>query len=229
MIKAHPTDPMLRAFAADELTLPLAVGLSAHCELCPDCAARLKAFEEELAQQYLASPAEPELASHDEVALDVGFDAMLADILAQPEPVAAPVTYLPRAQPAELEVAGHAYRLPRVLARYRSPKWRHIGAIRQQSLPLDEMGARASLLHIDAGGRIPEHTHQGYELTLLLAGNIQDGDSLYQAGDFIWRDASHAHSPHTPDGCLCYTVQDAPVQFTKGLSRLLNGISQHLY
>jgi putative transcriptional regulator len=229
MIKAHPTDPMLRAFAADELPLPLAVGLSAHCELCPDCAARLKAFEEELAQQYLASPAEPELASRDEMALDAGFDAMLADILAQPEPVAAPVTDLYRAQPAELEVAGHAYRLPRVLARYRSPKWRHIGAIRQQSLPLDEMGARASLLHIDAGGRIPEHTHQGYELTLLLAGNIQDGDTLYQAGDFIWRDASHAHSPHTPDGCLCYTVQDAPVQFTKGLSRLINGISQHLY
>ena len=229
MIKAHPTDPMLRAFAADELPLPLAVGLSAHRERCPDCAARLKAFEEELAQQYLASPAEPELVPRDDVALAAGFDAMLADILAQPEPVAAPVIDLPRAQPAELEVAGHAYRLPRVLARYRSPKWRHIGAIRQQSLPLDEMGARASLLHIEAGGRIPEHTHQGYELTLLLAGNIQDGDTLYKAGDFIWRDASHSHSPHTPDGCLCYTVQDAPVQCTKGLARLLNGISQHLY
>ena len=229
MIKAHPTDPMLRAFAADELPLPLAVGLSAHCELCPNCAARLKTFEEELAQQYLASPAEPELDSRDEVGLDAGFDAMLADILAQPEPVAAPVIDLPRAQPGELEVAGHAYCLPRVLARYRSPKWRHIGAIRQQSLPLDEMGARASLLHIEAGGRIPEHTHQGYELTLLLAGTIEDGDTLYKAGDFIWRDASHSHSPHTPDGCLCYTVQDAPVQFTKGLSRLLNGISQHLY
>ncbi|MGY3917216.1 ChrR family anti-sigma-E factor [Aeromonas australiensis] len=227
MIKAHPTDPMLRAFAADELPLPLAVGLSAHCELCPDCAARLKTFEEELAQQYLASPAESELASGDEVALDAGFDAMLAEILAQP--LAESVSEWPRTQPTELEVAGHAYRLPRVLARYRSPKWRHIGAIRQQSLPLDEMGARASLLHIEAGGRIPEHTHQGYELTLLLAGNIQDGDTLYKAGDFIWRDASHSHSPHTPDGCLCYTVQDAPVQFTKGLSRLLNGISQHLY
>ncbi|MEH8119525.1 ChrR family anti-sigma-E factor [Aeromonas allosaccharophila] len=231
MIKAHPTDPMLRAFAADELPLPLAVGLSAHCELCPDCAARLKTFEEELAQQYLASPAEPELAPRDDVALDAGFDAMLADILAQPlaDPLSEQIRDLPRAQPTELEVAGHAYRLPRVLARYRSPKWRHIGAIRQQSLPLDEMGVRASLLHIEAGGRIPEHTHQGYELTLLLAGNIQDGDTCYQAGDFIWRDANHSHSPHTPDGCLCYTVQDAPVQFTKGLSRLLNGISQHLY
>ncbi|ATY79497.1 transcriptional regulator [Aeromonas veronii] len=231
MIKAHPTDPMLRAFAADELSLPLAVGLSAHCELCPDCAARLKTFEEELAQQYLASPAEPELDSRDEVGLDAGFDAMLADILAQPlaEPLSEPTHDQPRTQHGELEVAGQAYRLPRVLARYRSPKWRHIGAIRQQSLPLDEMGARASLLHIEAGGRIPEHTHQGYELTLLLAGNIQDGDTLYKAGDFIWRDASHSHSPHTPDGCLCYTVQDAPVQFTKGVSRLLNGISQHLY
>jgi putative transcriptional regulator len=145
------------------------------------------------------------------------------------EPLSEQVRELPRSQSGELEVAGQAYRLPRVLARYRSPRWRHIGAIRQQSLPLDEMGARASLLHIEAGGRIPEHTHQGYELTLLLAGNIQDGDTLYKAGDFIWRDASHSHSPHTPDGCLCYTVQDAPVQFTKGLSRLLNGISQHLY
>ena len=231
MIKAHPTDPMLRAFAADELPLPLAVGLSAHCELCPDCAARLKTFEDELAQQYLASPAEPELDSRDEVGLDAGFDTMLADILAQPlaEPLSEPTDDQPRTQRGELEVAGQAYRLPRVLARYRSPKWRHIGAIRQQSLPLDEMGARASLLHIEAGGRIPEHTHQGYELTLLLAGTIEDGDTCYQAGDFIWRDASHAHSPHTPDGCLCYTVQDAPVQFTKGLSRLLNGISHRLY
>ncbi|MFE8730232.1 sugar phosphate nucleotidyltransferase, partial [Aeromonas hydrophila] len=49
----------------------------------------------ELAQQYLASSAEPELTSRDDVALDAGFDAMLADILAQPEPVAAPVIDLP--------------------------------------------------------------------------------------------------------------------------------------
>ena len=139
MIKAHPTDPMLRAFAADELPLPLAVGLSAHCELCPECAARLTAFEEELAQQYLAPPAQTGMASSlDADGLDAGFDAMLADILAQPQPESLPE--LPRSEPSELEVAGHAYRLPRVLARYRSPKWLHIGAIRQQSLPLERDG-----------------------------------------------------------------------------------------
>ena len=221
MIKTHPTELMLRAFAADELPLPLAVGVSAHCELCPECAAQVQTLEAELANQLLA-PATPDQG------LPAGLDAMLAEILQQPVATAAELA--PRAQPApELRVAGQSYRLPRVLARHHAPKWRHVGAIRQHSLPLDEMGARASLLHIEAGGRIPEHTHKGYELTLLLAGTIEDGDTRYQAGDFIWRDASHAHSPHTPDGCLCYTVQDAPVQFTKGLSRLLNGISHRLY
>ncbi|MFM4703889.1 ChrR family anti-sigma-E factor [Aeromonas bivalvium] len=232
MIKIHPTDPMLRAFAADELPLPLAVGVAAHCELCPECALRLRTHEEELANAYLANdswandaPAPP--AAADDPA-EAGFDAMLAEILEQPMATATELAQIAPPLPV-LQVGGHAYRLPRVLARHHAPKWRHVGAIRQHSLPLDEMGARASLLHIEAGGRIPEHTHKGYELTLLLAGTIEDGDTCYQAGDFIWRDARHAHSPHTPDGCLCYTVQDAPVQFTKGLSRLLNGISQHLY
>ncbi|MGL4353699.1 MAG: ChrR family anti-sigma-E factor [Aeromonas popoffii] len=225
MIKTHPIHAMLRAFAADELPLPLAVGVSAHCELCPECAARLQACEEALARQYLEPVDEPTETSE---SMPVELDAMLAGILQQP--VVSPAELGQPVRPApELQVAGQSYRLPRVLARHHAPKWRHIGAIRQHSLPLDELGARASLLHIEAGGRIPEHTHQGYELTLLLAGNIQDGETCYQAGDFIWRDASHAHSPHTPDGCLCYTVQDAPVQFTKGLSRLLNGITHRLY
>ena len=221
MIKTHPTELMLRAFAADELPLPLAVGVSAHCELCPECAAQVQTLEAELANQLLA-PAAPDQG------LPAGLDAMLAEILQQPVATVAELAQQVRPAP-ELRVADQSYRLPRVLARHHAPKWRHIGAIRQHSLPLDEMGARASLLHIEAGGYIPEHTHKGYELTLLLGGTIEDGDTRYQAGDFIWRDASHAHSPHTPDGCLCYTVQDAPVHFTKGLSRLLNGISHRLY
>ena len=35
MIKTHPTEPMLRAFAADELPLPLAVGVSAIASSAP--------------------------------------------------------------------------------------------------------------------------------------------------------------------------------------------------
>ena len=63
MIKTHPTEPMLRAFAADELPLPLAVGVSAHCEFCPECAARVKQIEEALACQHLAPDAPDEMPS----------------------------------------------------------------------------------------------------------------------------------------------------------------------
>ena len=152
MIKTHPTELMLRAFAADELPLPLAVGVSAHCELCLDCAARLKGCEEELARQYL-EPADPPVAISETMPLEL--DAMLAGILQQPVASPAELGQPVRLAP-ELRVAGQSYHLPRVLARHHAPKWRHIGAIRQHSLPLDEMGARASLLHIEAGGYIPE-------------------------------------------------------------------------
>ncbi|HHQ4579880.1 TPA: ChrR family anti-sigma-E factor, partial [Aeromonas hydrophila] len=106
MIKAHPVQAMLRAFAADELPLPLAIGVSAHCELCPDCAARLRACEEELARQYLAPAEECE-------SLPAAFDAMLAGILQQPVASAAALSQSAAVQP-ELQVAGQSYRLPRV-------------------------------------------------------------------------------------------------------------------
>ncbi|PKG56926.1 anti-sigma factor, partial [Shewanella sp. GutDb-MelDb] len=30
-------------------------------------------------------------------------------------------------------------------------------------------------------------------------------------------------------GCLCYTVVDAPLRFTKGISKLLNPIGELIY
>ena len=105
MIKTHPTELMLRAFAADELPLPLAVGVSAHCELCPDCAARLKGCEEELARQYL-EPADQPAAISETMPLEL--DAMLAGILQQP--VASPPN------PANSATAPMARAMPRLRA-----------------------------------------------------------------------------------------------------------------
>lgn len=243
MIKAHPPQAMLRAFVAGELPLPLAVGVSAHCELCAECGARLDTCEGELAALHLADPVQagmpepgvgPELGEEEPSAPRFAaplqgrmpeLDAMLAQILCQPI-----LSGEESADPAPgLRVAGLDYRLPRALARYHTASWRRLGSIRHHRLPLAERGARASLIHVEAGGQIPEHLHRGFELTLLLAGHIQDGALSYQAGDFIWCEAGQIHSPHTPDGCLCYTVLDAPVQFTRGMSRLLNGMVRRHY
>ncbi|MGL5391190.1 MAG: ChrR family anti-sigma-E factor, partial [Shewanella sp.] len=37
------------------------------------------------------------------------------------------------------------------------------------------------------------------------------------------------HAPTTKSGCLCYTVLNAPLHFTKGLSKLLNPIGELIY
>ena len=65
-------------------------------------------------------------------------------------------------------------------------------------------------------GGIPEHTHKGYELTLLLAGTIEDGDTRYQAGGFhLARRQPRPQSPN-PGRLPLLHGAGCPVQFTKG-------------
>ena len=91
----------------------------------------MKEFEEALACQHLAPDAPDE-------ALPAGFDAMLAGILQQPVATEAALA-LPESPRPELRVAGHGTGC-RGIGTASCPRWRHLGAIRQVSLPLDEMG-----------------------------------------------------------------------------------------
>lgn len=81
---------------------------------------------------------------------------------------------------------------------------------------------------MEKGGRVPEHTHRGSELTLVLDGEFSDGVRDYDTGDFILLDNSHKHTPHSEaaEGCLVFSVVDKPLHFTSGLARLLNPFSQ---
>ena len=96
-------------------------------------------------------------------------------------------------------------------------------------LQLDEGEIHTSLLHIDPGGSVPEHTHNGFELTLLLAGSFTDEQGEYVAGDFIMLDKRHQHHPVSEHGCLCYTVANDSLHFTQGINKLLNPIGSFIY
>ena len=86
-----------------------------------------------------------------------------------------------------------------------------------------------NLLHIDKNGVIPQHKHKGYELTLLLSGAFEDQHGVYSKGDFIWLNGDIEHSPSTKEGCLCYTVQNAPLHFCSGISKVLNPLGSIIY
>lgn len=225
MISYHPESSWLRAFAAGELPPSLALAVSVHVELCPVCQRHLAALEAELASLALTEPAlEPEL----EAPGGPDWDAMLAAIMATPQSVGKPSAQA--CPPLQVDWQASAIALPRAMRHLVVPEWQQVGKVARARLDIAaSQHERTSLLSIAPGAVIPEHTHKGYELTLLLAGDMTDAEGTYRAGDFLLLDRRHEHSPSTHAGCLCLTVLDAPVHFTRGLPRLLNGFSGLLY
>lgn len=224
MINHHPDSQLLQAFAAGTLAPSLSIAVSAHLELCRRCSRQVHRLEARLAESLLHG----ELADDEPVTDDL--EAMLQQILqtpptASPDPddVVSPVLPV-------LDWQGQQILMPRALRQLLPVSWQRVGKVARARLALNEAdGSRANLLAIEPGGGVPAHQHAGYELTLLLAGNMLDEHGCYQAGDFLLLQGSQTHTPVTPDGCLCYTVLDAPVQFTRGLPRLLNGFGSLLY
>ena len=220
MIKHHPESTMIQAFSAGELPASLSIAVSAHLEMCPHCKAIADKMTQALADEHLDAAADTSNTQDDDA-----FAAMMSSITAQPvsEQVIKPHTA------KQIEVEQQTYALPRALTQFGDSKWSGLGNIQRARLALDEGEVHASLLQIGKDSAIPHHTHKGYELTLLLDGSFEDESGRYEKGDFIILNGEHRHSPYTAEGCLCYTVSNAPLHFTSGVSKLLNPIGRFLY
>lgn len=221
-ITYHPSDELLRSHANGELPESLSVAVSLHCELCSECKNKVEAISQELAKMTWQSNSQTMCTESNEPTVD--YTTMLESIMQ----LDTDDSYLMSTPTYHVSIADKTFEVPYLLHRYDDLKWNQLGAVSRARL-IEEQDTRSNLLHIAAGGEIPNHTHKGFELTLLLDGSFQDESGHYQKGDFIWLDASHEHSPKTTEGCLCYTVQNAPLHFTKGLSKLFNPIGGLLY
>ncbi len=103
--------------------------------------------------------------------------------------------------------------------------WRNIGStLRISHLKTGDPEHEFALYHIRAGGRIPEHTHHGTEMTLVLAGGFSDANGSYHKGDFLLRRPGDVHAPTAlqSEDCICLAVLDAPLKFTDWKFRWMN-------
>jgi putative transcriptional regulator len=216
MIKFHPNQQMLESFSAGELPLSLSIAISAHIELCDKCAQQAIQVEERLSQ----------VIWEDENLENADFGDMLQAIMTKPLQIQAKQQVVPK---STVHIAGRDYVLPNAFRKFNDLKWSGFGVVSRARIINDEQDVRASLLHIDKDGRIPEHQHKGYELTLLLDGSFSDETGTYNKGDFIWLDGENSHSPYTEKGCLCYAVQNAPLHFIRGMSKVLNPLGNLIY
>lgn len=87
-------------------------------------------------------------------------------------------------------------------------------------------GCHASIYWIKPGRKIPAHTHEGQELTLVLDGAFADGQGRYGRGDISVADDTVDHRPiaETDRPCICFAVTDAPLRLTGSLGQRLGDI-----
>lgn len=208
----HPEEEMLLAYAAGSLHEPMALLVATHLAFCPSCRAEVERLE--AVGGTLIDDLEP-------VAVD---DRSLSGLLARLEDPATERPATPRAPSEAVE-----RRLPQPLRGYLTEgleglPWKSLGAVKQAELLKDFRGYKTRMMRIKAGTAMPWHTHEGQELTLVLAGGFTDGEMHYVAGDVATADPSVNHRPVADPGedCLCLAVTDAPLRLTGPLGRFVN-------
>ncbi|WEM44815.1 ChrR family anti-sigma-E factor (plasmid) [Photobacterium sp. DA100] len=216
-IHFHPDHNLLSRYACGELESASSIMISAHLEYCPSCRQKIAAIEAEQAGQ---------LEKSEPATLSPALEAMMHQIMDQ-EFVDTVVDQQPDSQ---LMLEGKTYPLPSALQRHNEkigPWSRLPGNIKRAQV--DVCGtSKMNFIYMDSDSALPEHTHQGQEITLVLAGEFYDESGTYRAGDFIVQTKQHQHLPRTREGqdCLCLTLLNAPLHFTSGLATLLNPFSQ---
>lgn len=85
-------------------------------------------------------------------------------------------------------------------------------------------GCAVSLMRGRPGVGIPEHTHEGLEATLVLSGEMRDGQTVYRPGDLSLADDQCEHHPRISgaDTCICLIVRTGRMRFTGRFGRALN-------
>lgn len=230
MIKHHPTFELLKSFVHGDLPASLSAGIAIHADMCQICQRQI----EQLTEQISETSFEFEEVFLDRFIVDnnediddipvINFEQMIDDITESDE---IDVTVIKTEKLVSFN--DKSYVLPTALHSMGFGKTAHIGKLSRTRIQLNEDEIHTSLLHIAPGGGVPEHTHKGFELTLLLDGSFEDESGQYVKGDFIMLNSEHQHHPISSEGCLCYTVANGALHFTQGINKLLNPIGSFIY
>ena len=207
MIAFHPDIATLMAFSAGALDEPYAVVVSTHVAMCEAC-------REQVRRTDLIGGAL--LAGEPVAAMSDGALARLTARLGD-EVIERPAPAVPSDVPAPI-----ARYLPEGLDGIR---WRFSGpGVACADLPSSAKAkGRLMLLKVAAGRKVPEHSHGGQELTLILRGAYRDRFGVFAAGDIADHDEDVEHQPIAEMGedCICLVAVDARLSFRSRIVRAL--------
>ena len=203
---SKPLDALLAAYCVGALDRPTHALVASHLLLNPQNRRFVAALEDLAAGE--AARVEPRPLSDRDARLSAIFSS------------AGPFSTLPPSSvlPAPL--------LRLVGSEINDLKWRKkLPGVREFKISESDRG-EASLLWISGGRRVPSHTHEGSEVTLVLQGAFCDVTGRYGRGDIAIAEADLDHRPVTDEGqdCICFAVTDAPLRLTGPVGRILDQI-----
>jgi len=206
----HPGDALLMDYAGGCLGEAGSLVIATHLALCPGC--RHAVSELDAVGGAMLEGLEP-----DPVAPDA-LDAMLARLdepedPAPPRRAAAPVDVPLLPEPLRSYVGDDLSRL----------RWRPmLPGIQGVNIRLAR-GGTARLVRMKGGATVPQHSHDGLELSIVLQGGLSDVLGHFVRGDVAVGDGSVDHKPVAdPEGCLCLSVTLGRLRLTGAMGRFLN-------
>lgn len=205
-MKHHIPDPILIAYASGNLAEAYSLVVACHLSLCDDCRAQAESFDV-LGGAVL----------EDAPTAEVSGDALAATM----KLIAAGMPEAPKKRPIGDNV------LPGPLVEYvgggvEAIRWKSVGGGVKQAVLGTDTEATARLLYIPAGIEVPDHSHKGLEMTLVLQGAFSDEVDRFTRGDVEIGDEDLHHTPIAEVGsdCICLAATDAPLKFRGILPRL---------
>lgn len=123
------------------------------------------------------------------------------------------------------EALGMGVAIPGPLARRSIGPWQWLGPgmrFARVAMPEDP-DHNLVLLRVPAGRALPEHSHSGEEVTLVLKGSFHDESGRYAMGDLIHEDEETDHTPIVDmDGeCICLAAIEGPMKIKSWLGRMV--------
>lgn len=201
ILRFHPENATLVGYAAGALPQSIAILVGAHIGMCRACRAEMELVGALAGATFSCAPAEK--------VDDDAFARLAARLDGESQP---PPT--PRAKTTDL---------PGPLARFlgggtETVAWREVlpGVEHCRYVLPSERGESAlRLLRAAPGREIPDHTHSGQEVTLVLQGALGDGGRVYQAGEFCDLDDTTTHNPRVygDEMCICAIAEEGPPRF----------------
>ncbi|WP_120501918.1 ChrR family anti-sigma-E factor [Roseovarius sp. EL26] len=205
-ITHHIPDHILAAYAAGNLPHAFAIVVASHVSLCDECRVALEAHQV-VGGAIMEGAGSVAVSSTLKDSLFAQLDAPFT-----PKPV--------------FERKG-VYPGPVVEAmKGKEPRWKKLGmGVRQDILAANDQGS-VRLLYIPPGQAVPDHGHNGLELTLVLQGSFSDQTGRFGTGDVEVATEDLDHTPIANEGapCICLAATDAPLRFNAWVPRLLQPI-----